>query len=259
MDRGIFASLRLPLLLTALCIGGTSYGQAQAARDWAMYKAIYVNGSFFFAPIFSVGNVPVAVGMSQSHSTPILWFYVDRNSYVRTGNTITMDMVMQTGGSNGVSQLREGVVLDCATRTFLIPSIAVYEGPLATGELKKTRQFMKTPKVSGDLKPEDLAYFCEGPNPAPIGGSQSSPAAPAAQPTSKAALNALCDFVSPVDQAECRGDLVLGMTTNEVIKVLGKPDEMSADGTMLRYGDRYLSLDEKSRLIGITDRPAVVR
>jgi len=45
------------------------------------------------------------------------------------------------------------------------------------------------------------------------------------------------------------------MTTNEIMKVLGKPDEMSADGTMLRYGERYLSLDEKSRLVGITDRP----
>jgi len=259
MDRCISARRRLALLLSALCIGGAAYGQAQAGRDWAIYKTIYVNGSFFFAPIFSVGNVPVAVGMSQSHSTPILWFYVDRNSYVRNGNTITFDMIMQTGGSNGVSQLREGVVLDCATRTFLIPTVAVYKGPMGTGELTKTRQFMKKPKVSGDLKPEDLAYFCEGPNPAPIGGSQSLPATPAAQTTSKAALNAMCDHVSPVDQAECRGDLVLGMTTNEVIKTLGKPDDMSADGTMLRYGDRYLSLDEKSRLVGITDHPPAGR
>jgi len=68
-------------------------------------------------------------------------------------------------------------------------------------------------------------------------------------------LDPMCDLSSPVDNAKCRGELILGMTTNEIIKVLGKPDEMSADGTMLRYGDRYLSLDEKSRLVGIADHP----
>ena len=65
----------------------------------------------------------------------------------------------------------------------------------------------------------------------------------------------MCDLPSPVDTASCRGELVLGMTTNEILKILGKPDEMNADGTMLRYGDRYLSLDNKSRLVGIADRP----
>lgn len=70
-----------------------------------------------------------------------------------------------------------------------------------------------------------------------------------------AAVDAMCDLPSPVDKAECRGELTLGMTTNEIMKVLGRPDEMSADGTLLRYGDRYLTLDEKSRLIGVADRP----
>ena len=70
-------------------------------------------------------------------------------------------------------------------------------------------------------------------------------------------LDTMCDFLAPIEKAECRGELRFGMTTNEILAKLGRPDEMSADGTMLRYGDRYLSLDEKSRLIGIaSDRPA---
>ena len=70
-----------------------------------------------------------------------------------------------------------------------------------------------------------------------------------------ATIDAMCDMPSPVDRAECRGELAFGMTTNEIMKNLGRPDEMNADGTLLRYGDRYLSLDEKSRLIGVADRP----
>lgn len=72
-------------------------------------------------------------------------------------------------------------------------------------------------------------------------------------------VDAMCDLPSPVDAAECRGELSLGMTTNEVMKKLGRPEEMSSDGTMLRYGDRYLSFDEKSRLVGVTDRPPAGR
>jgi hypothetical protein len=43
------------------------------------------------------------------------------------------------------------------------------------------------------------------------------------------------------------------MTTNEILATLGRPDEMSDDGTTLRYGDRYLWLDERSRLVAVTD------
>jgi len=81
--------------------------------------------------------------------------------------------------------------------------------------------------------------------------SATSPTRPGKPPSS---TEEMCDFPSPVDTAECHGELVLGMTTNEILKTLGRPDEMSADGTTLRYGDRYLSLDEKSRLVGIADR-----
>jgi len=92
--------------------------------------------------------------------------------------------------------------------------------------------------------------------PAPVASQPSAvPVSSAAKTGSPATLAAMCDMPSPVDKAECRGELSFGMTTNEIMKVLGKPDEMSADGTMLRYGERYLSLDEKSRLVGITDRP----
>lgn len=70
-------------------------------------------------------------------------------------------------------------------------------------------------------------------------------------------LDAMCNVLPPVDEAECRGELRFGMTTNEILAKLGRPDEMSADGTMLRYGERYFLLDGKSRLIGISDdRPA---
>jgi hypothetical protein len=83
--------------------------------------------------------------------------------------------------------------------------------------------------------------------------------APAASGPSTAATSnsthadAVCSLPSLVDAAECRGELVMGMTTNEILKRLGRPDEMSADGTLLRYGDRYLQLDEKSRLVGIAE------
>lgn len=70
-----------------------------------------------------------------------------------------------------------------------------------------------------------------------------------------ASVDTMCDMPSPVDAAECRGELAPGVTTNEILKVLGQPDEMSADGTLLRYGDRYLWLDEKSRLTGIAESP----
>jgi hypothetical protein len=70
------------------------------------------------------------------------------------------------------------------------------------------------------------------------------------EPTS---LAAMCDMASPIDKAECLGELRFGMTTNEILSTLGRPDEMSDDGTMLRYGDRYLSLDERSRLVAVTD------
>ena len=68
-------------------------------------------------------------------------------------------------------------------------------------------------------------------------------------------VDAVCDLPSPVDRAECRGELRFGMTTNEILAKLGPPNEMSPDGTMLRYGDSYLSLDGKSRLVGIADHP----
>lgn len=68
-------------------------------------------------------------------------------------------------------------------------------------------------------------------------------------------VDTMCDLPSPVDAAECRGELALGVTTTEILRMLGQPDEMSADGTLLRYGDRYLSLDDKSRLTGIAESP----
>ena len=79
------------------------------------------------------------------------------------------------------------------------------------------------------------------------------PSTDTGSPTSS--VDAMCDLPSPVDTAECRGELALGMTTNEILKKLGRPDEMNEDGTMLRYGDRYLSLDDKSRLTGIAAAP----
>ena len=88
----------------------------------------------------------------------------------------------------------------------------------------------------------------------------SQPSAVTTPPTNRglppSSVDEMCDLPSPVDTASCRGELVLGMTTNEILKILGRPDEMNADGTMLRYGDRYLSLDNESRLVGIADRPA---
>lgn len=85
-----------------------------------------------------------------------------------------------------------------------------------------------------------------------------TPVPVARDPSTSAALAAtradvVCDLPSLVDAAECRGDRAMGMATNEILKRLGRPDEMRADGTMLRYGDRYLRLDEKSSLIGIPE------
>lgn len=95
------------------------------------------------------------------------------------------------------------------------------------------------------------------------GGSRSNPATAPSSSTSQApvaagtgaaeSLDTVCGMLSPIDQAECRGELTFGMTTNEILAKFGRPDETSADGTLMRYGDRFLSLDQKSRLVGVSD------
>jgi len=72
-------------------------------------------------------------------------------------------------------------------------------------------------------------------------------------------IDEICEMPSAIDRAECRGELAAGMTTNEILKLLGRPDEMSADGTEMRYGDRYLTLDEKSRLIAVSSGPTATQ
>ena len=67
-------------------------------------------------------------------------------------------------------------------------------------------------------------------------------------------LQSMCDMSSPVDRAECLGQIELGMTMNEVANALGQPHERSTDGRVLRYDDRYLQLDTRNRLVGITDQ-----
>ncbi len=108
--------------------------------------------------------------------------------------------------------------------------------------------------ANAGVRPASPGKNAEVPQPSAVAGS---PATSSSSRTSS--IDAMCEMSSPVDKAECRGDLVLGMTTNEVMKKLGRPDEMSSDGSMLRYGDRYLSLDDKSRLVGIMDRPPAER
>jgi len=113
-------------------------------------------------------GVPVAIGAVQNESRPFLHYYIDRNSYRRTGDTISFDLVMQMTIQHW-SRLHANVTVDCAVRTFLMPTFQTFEGPLATGGPKtKEKSYMKKPKVYGDLKAEDLAYFCEGASPAPI-------------------------------------------------------------------------------------------
>jgi len=70
---------------------------------------------------------------------------------------------------------------------------------------------------------------------------------------------AKCETGTAVDQATSRGAIAMGMTTNEVLKVLGRPDEMSTDGTVLGYGGRFLTLDEKSRLIAVSGGPSTAQ
>ncbi len=90
-------------------------------------------------------------------------------------------------------------------------------------------------------------------NPVTAPSSSTSPTPVAAGTGAAASLDTVCGMLSPIDQAECRGELSFGMTTNEILAKFGRPDETSADGTMMRYGDRYLSLDRKSRLVGVSD------
>lgn len=142
-------------------------------RDWALYKTIYVNGSFIFMPIVGIGGVPVAIGAVHHSSTPVFHFYVDKNSYRRDGDRISFDFVLQT--MIGKSRLHADTLVDCSTRTAFMPTQQMFDGPLATGEAGKEKRYMKKPKVSGDLKAADMAYFCEGPNPTPIGASGANP------------------------------------------------------------------------------------
>jgi len=63
----------------------------------------------------------------------------------------------------------------------------------------------------------------------------------------------ICTQSSKVDKAECRGLLKLGMSRDETLQVLGRPDGKSADEQTLRFGDRYLNFSEDNRLVQITE------
>ena len=168
-SREPWRSTTLALLATISIVVPMPTTDAQAAiRDWALFKTVYHGGSFVFMPIVGIGGVPVAIGAVQNESRPFLHYYIDRNSYRRTGDTISFDLVMQMT-IHQWSRLHANVTVDCAVRTFLMPTFQTFEGPLATGGPKtKEKSYMKKPKVYGDLKAEDLAYFCEGASPAPI-------------------------------------------------------------------------------------------
>lgn len=163
----------LVAVLVPALLGAMSASAQAPVRDWALYKTIYVNGSFMFMPIVGIGGVPVAIGAVHHSSTPVFHFYIDKNSYRRNGDTITFDFVLQTMINK--SRLHANTVVDCSTRTAFMPTQQMFDGPLATGDSGKEKRYMKKPKVSGDLKAEDMAYFCEGPNPAPIGTSSPRP------------------------------------------------------------------------------------
>jgi len=158
---GIVAGLLALLFVTA------AFSQQVQTRDWALYKTLYANGSMFFAPIVGIGGVPIAVGFSNQTSQPVMALYVDRNTYRRDGNIITFDLLWQSQLLQG-SRLYAGSTIDCATRTYFWPTAQKFKGPMDTGEASKIKSYMKKPKVSGDFTAEDVAYFCEGPSPAPI-------------------------------------------------------------------------------------------
>jgi len=88
-----------------------------------------------------------------------------------------------------------------------------------------------------------------------FGKTGSTRVAASAKPASLAAVSVetICTQPSRVDQAECRGLIRMGMTREEVLRVLGAPSGKSADEKTLRYGDRYLAFDGANRLIGISE------
>jgi hypothetical protein len=81
------------------------------------------------------------------------------------------------------------------------------------------------------------------------------------QPRSVANLDAvpieeMCFQPSKVDREECLGHLRITMGKDEVLGVLGTPDAKSKDEMTLRYGDRVLRFDDKSRLVEIAEAPS---
>lgn len=88
-----------------------------------------------------------------------------------------------------------------------------------------------------------------------FGKTGSTRATASAKPASLAAVSVetICTQPSRVDQAECRGLLKMGMTRDEVLRVMGVPSGKSADEKTLRYGDRYLAFDGANRLIEISE------
>ena len=81
-----------------------------------------------------------------------------------------------------------------------------------------------------------------------------APAAAAASSSTAPSLAQMCDMSSKVDQAECLGQIALGMSKDEVANALGRPSSTAADGSVLKYGDRYLKFDDKNRLTSITEQ-----
>jgi hypothetical protein len=155
----------LALSVLGLLVSHNAFGSEASKRDWALYKTFYSEGTISFASIVGIGTVPVGVGFSTSSKKPILHWYVDKNTFKRSGSLIAFDLVFQAAVGSAPSFLAENVAIDCSVRTFLMPTMQIFSGPLATGTPKKLKPYMKKAKVStGDLNAVDLAYFCEGPN-----------------------------------------------------------------------------------------------
>jgi hypothetical protein len=98
-----------------------------------------------------------------------------------------------------------------------------------------------------------------GRNPGTTSGTGSSALPAAAAPAAAASsmsLAQMCNLPARVDQAECLGQIKLGMTHDEVIRALGQPTASFSGGEVLRYDERYLHFDSQNRLTRITDHPA---
>ena len=186
----------------------------------------------------------------------------------RLGADAATDLFMELPNSRGTEAEADQVGIELAARAGFNPqaAVSVWQKMTSSGNASTSRFDLLNTHPASPKRIEALSAMVDSMSPiylaarpADAGRANTQLAAqraPQATDSGSASmsLDAMCALPSLVDREECLGRIQMGMTKDEVLGALGQPNDISPDGTVLRYSDRFLQLDGKSRLTGITDR-----